>query len=323
MPLASLSLDLDNAWAYLMVEGHPRWREAPSYLPTLVPRMLDYLKARDVRLTVFVVGKDAEDPDHEEVMARLGESGHEIGNHSFHHDPRIHRKPLEGITAELDRASLAIEAATGHQPSGFRSPCYACSEALLRAVAGSGFSYDATLFPTFIGPLARAFYELHTRRRPEADDLRKELFGPLRAGLRPLRPFRWVWETDAKTKLSEVPVTTLPLFKLPIHTTYVMYLASHSEALARLYLALALKLCRLLDVSPSYLLHPLDFLGLGEAPELAFFPGMSLPLDRKRRVLDGVFDTLTSHFEPVTVGQHAAREATSSRMRRAALEKAP
>ena len=47
LPTASVSLDLDNLWAYLKTHGDPGWDDYPSYLLTIVPRVLDLLHGRN------------------------------------------------------------------------------------------------------------------------------------------------------------------------------------------------------------------------------------------------------------------------------------
>jgi hypothetical protein len=54
--IASLSLDLDNKWSYLKTHGDPGWESFPSYLDILVPRVLDFFKARHLTITFFIVG---------------------------------------------------------------------------------------------------------------------------------------------------------------------------------------------------------------------------------------------------------------------------
>ena len=76
-------------------------------------------------------------------------------------------------------------------------------------------------------------------------------------------------------------MTTLPVFKVPMHLCYLLYLAKFSRLAARAYLRFALAMCRLTGTQPSILLHPLDFMGREDCPQLAFFPGMDLPRERK------------------------------------------
>jgi len=104
------------------------------------------------------------------------------------------------------------------------------------------------------------------------------MFGGLQDGLRPIRPY-W-WQLDQRTIL-EIPVTTLPILKIPIHFSYLLYISTFSKMLALQYFRLALILCRIAKVQPSLLLHPLDFLCSEDAPELDFFPAMNLSLAHK------------------------------------------
>ena len=96
-PLASLSLDLDNLWTYLKTHGDPGWESFPSYLHLVVPRFLELFRQLDLRLTVFVVGQDAAFESNHAVLRSIAEVGHEIGNHSFHHEPWLHLYSAEEI----------------------------------------------------------------------------------------------------------------------------------------------------------------------------------------------------------------------------------
>src|SRR4051812_34429813 len=89
-PVASLSLDLDNKWSYLRTHGVPGWDEYPSYLDTVVPRALQFCDERSLRMTCFVVGRDAELPNNRDSLASIADAGHEIGNHSWNHYPWMH-----------------------------------------------------------------------------------------------------------------------------------------------------------------------------------------------------------------------------------------
>ena len=85
----------------------------------------------------------------------------------------------------------------------------------------------------------------------------------------------------------EIPVTTVPVVKVPMHVSYLMYLGQFSAKLAVEYFRTALALCRAAGIEPSLLLHPLDLLGLEDAPELAFFPAMHMPAQKKLALVRG------------------------------------
>ena len=89
-PLASISLDLDNKWSYLKTHGDEEWESMPSYFDYVVPRFLDFFDERDIKITVFVVGQDAALEKNHAPLGSIADAGHEIGNHSFNHEPWLH-----------------------------------------------------------------------------------------------------------------------------------------------------------------------------------------------------------------------------------------
>jgi len=301
--LLSVSLDLDNLWSYMKVHGDSGWQSFPSYFDPLVEIVLDRLKKHGLTITVFVVGQDAALEKNSRPLRALGDAGHEIANHSFHHQPWFHLYSHDEIEEEISMAESAIEKATGKRPKGFRGPGFSLSPATLRVLAQRGYAYDATTFPTFLGPLARMYYFWTNRDLSKEERAqRKRLFGRWKEGFRPIRPY--TWEVDGH-RLVEIPVTTMPIFRIPIHMSYLMYLASYSPALSRAYLWTTLKLCCSFGVEPSFLLHPLDFLGGDKVRELSFFPGMNLDTEFKLNLLDHVIESLKRHFSLVTMESHA------------------
>jgi hypothetical protein len=313
-PIASLSLDLDNQWSYMKTHGDPGWESFSSYLDIVVPCVLSFLQERNLTITFFVVGQDAALEKNHAALSSIAATGHEIGNHSFHHEPWLHLYGEGQIEAELAQAEEHIEQATGQRPVGFRGPGYCCSRALLRVLARRGYLYDASTLPTFLGPLARAYYFMTAKLGPEEKRQRGKLFGTLRDGLRPLRPYRWRMDVDGLGGgLLEIPVTTMPIFKIPIHISYIIYLSMFSSTLALTYFRTALVLCRFTDVQPSLLLHPLDFLGCDDVNELSFFPAMKLPSEKKIRLVSEVLRLFSDQFTAVTMQQHAGTVARVSR----------
>ena len=312
-PLASLSLDLDNEWSYLKTHGDASWRSLPSYLNVVVPRVLQFLAQREKqRITFFVVGQDAALKKNEEAIASIAHAGHEIGNHSFHHEPWLHLYTPLQIEDELKTAEWHIERVTGYRPTGFRGPGYSMSDTLLTTLAKLGYTYDASSLPTFIGPLARAYYFMTAKLDDNQKQERKILFGTVRDALRPLAPYRWSMKPDSGG-LVEIPVTTMPLFRAPIHFSYIIYLSRFSPALALGYYGAALRLCELTGTQPSLLLHPLDFLGKEDLSTLNFFPGMDLPRERKLDLMATLVDDLRARFEVVPMIEHA-RAASSTKL---------
>lgn len=303
-PLAALSLDLDNKWSYLKTHGDAGWDRYPTYLPRVVPRVLEILGERGLAITWFIVGLDATRAENSEALAAIAAAGHEVGNHSFHHEPWLHLYSDARIDEELARAEAAIKAATGVQTDGFRGPGFSLSEGVLRILARRGYRYDASTFPTYLGPLARAYYFMTARLTPAQQRQRARLFGTLAEGHRPLAPYRWKGEYNG---LVEVPVTTMPLLKFPIHVSYLLYLARFSRMAARNYFRLALRMCHASRTPPSILLHPLDFLGSDDDADLGFFPAMDRPAAWKVALACEFLDELRRHFDVQPLGRYVAK----------------
>jgi peptidoglycan-N-acetylglucosamine deacetylase len=306
-PIASLSLDLDNLWSYQMTHGDAEWDAMGSYLHIVVPRIVRLVERLGRPITVFVVGADAAMPQHHELLRSLVAAGCELGNHSFHHQPWLHRFSPEAIDDELRSAADAIEGAAGVRPIGFRGPGYSVTPDVLKTLVRQGYRYDASTLPTVIGPLARAIYFRSTDLSPQQREERSELFGHSRDGLASLRPYRLAVDVDgAASTMLELPVTTLPLARVPMHLSYVLTLAQINKAVARHYFARALDVCRLRRVDPSILLHPLDLLGPDDVDALRFFPGMSMPIRDKLSVLDSCLELFVERFDVRTMGEHGA-----------------
>ena len=189
-PLASISLDLDNLWSYMKIHGDAGWASFPSYLDPLVDIALERLERHGLTVTVFVVGQDAALAKNARAMRAIADAGHEIANHSFSHEPWFHTYSYDKIESEIADAETAIERATGQRPRGFRGPGFSLSDDTLRVLTEREYLYDASTFPTFIGPLARAYYFLNSGDlSKEEREKRKKLFGTMRDGLRDLRPY--------------------------------------------------------------------------------------------------------------------------------------
>jgi peptidoglycan/xylan/chitin deacetylase (PgdA/CDA1 family) len=304
----------------MKIHGDADWASFPSYLDPLVEIALGRLRRHGLTVTVFVVGQDAALAKNANAMRAIADAGHEIANHSFSHEPWFHTYSYDKVQSEIADAETAIERATGQRPRGFRGPGFSLSNDTLRVLTERKYLYDASTFPTFVGPLARAYYFLTSGNlSAEEREKRKKLFGTVRDGLRDLRPYVFTSSAPLGWELLEIPVTTLPFARIPIHMSYIVYLATYSLGLARAYIRAALTLVRKADLELSFLLHPLDFLGSDRVATLSFFPGMRAPTDFKLRLFDEVMTLIGDSFETVTMTEHARVLLDSGRLKRTSL----
>jgi hypothetical protein len=206
---------------------------------------------------------------------------------------------------------VAIERATGVRTKGFRGPGFSVSSTVLEVLSERGYHYDASVFPNLLNPLARWYFLATTDLSGEEKEQRKALFGSAADARRPVKAFWW---RLPHARLLEVPVTTMPLFRMPIHMTYIHYLGKYSRAAAALYFRFALGLCKLTGTEPSLLLHPSDFMGREDDPDLAFFPAMDLALERKLALLGATLDALTAGYDLLSLEEYARRVAADRRL---------
>ncbi|TWT36364.1 Polysaccharide deacetylase [Posidoniimonas corsicana] len=298
-PLASLSLDLDNKWAYLRTLGPGNWEHYPCYLDVVAPRVVAALERFDLRMTVFVVGKDLESESGRDAVCQLAEAGCEIGNHTYNHYPWLQTLPRAEQRREILDAHDAIRLLTGAPPRGFRGPGFSNSAQLLGLLTELDYAYDSSSLPAATAPLARMYCAANSLW---SSGPRGQMFGSWTDAFRPLRPHRIDTPYGG---ITELPVTTMPLLRTPIHMTYLAHLAQYSRGAAAAYLQTAARLCKVRGVAPSLLLHPLDFMGAEDDPELTFLPGMRLPGEAKWALLVEMLERFAEHFELNTVAAHA------------------
>lgn len=298
-PLAAISLDLDNQWSYMKIHGDEGWDMYPSYFSIFIPHVLDILDELELKITFFIVGKDAESEDNRKYLKMITERGHEVGNHSYNHESWLQSYSYEDIEKEIIAAEEAIEKATGQKPRGFRGPGFSWSFDLLKVLESRGYLYDASTLPTWLGPLARMYYFWKSGLSKDQKRARRELFGKFSEGFRKLKPY--YFHFDGGKKIMEIPVTTMPVFKLPFHLSYLIYLSNISNGLMKLYLITAISLCKLTRTPISYLLHPLDIIGGDQIKQLAFFPGMNIKTEKKVNVCKAVLYKLKHNYEIVPI----------------------
>jgi len=296
----------------MKVHGDDGWETFPSYLDIVVPVFLDVFDKLDIKITFFIVGQDAAIEKNKKVLQSIVERGHEVGNHSFHHESWLKTYSKEKIEAEIEHAEESILMATGKRTNMFRGPGFSWSNDLLEVLQKRGYIFDASLLPTYISPLMRRYYFWKSKLSKEEKESRKELFGSFKEGFYPLKPFTWKFKNDKR--LLEIPVTTMPFFKLPFHQSYLLYISGVSMGLMKMYLRFAIFMCKITKTPPSYLLHPLDLIGGDIVPQLSFFPGMNIKSEKKLKVFEIAITMLKKHFEVLPMEQFAVKLPTQRKV---------
>lgn len=117
--------DVREACGYVNASATPV--EAPKIALTFddgpsavwTPALLDGLKERGVKATFFLIGENAD--KNPEIVKRMAEEGHLIGNHTYHHVELIKVSENEA-RLELADTSAVIVRITGKEPEYMRPP---------------------------------------------------------------------------------------------------------------------------------------------------------------------------------------------------------
>ncbi|MFZ5951796.1 MAG: polysaccharide deacetylase family protein [Candidatus Rifleibacteriota bacterium] len=105
--------------------------------PRTTPYILDILKKRNLRAVFFVLGLQAE--KHPQILKRIAEEGHEIGNHSFNHK-NLAQLSEEMVRQQIDRTNSIVEKVTGKKPRFLRPPYGAMDKQLIRICQSENMS---------------------------------------------------------------------------------------------------------------------------------------------------------------------------------------
>ena len=106
------------------------------------PRVLDMLRARNIKATFYVIGRSVE--LYPQIVRRTVAEGHEIGNHSHTHR-LLSKLGDDEIRSELSRCRDAVARAAGIQPRTMRPP-YGGLLQRQREMVHSEFGYPIILW---------------------------------------------------------------------------------------------------------------------------------------------------------------------------------
>lgn len=95
--------------------------------PVYTPKLLDGLKARGVKASFFLIGQNID--GNEEIIRRMKEEGHLIGNHSQSH-MQLSKENIDAAYQQISVTNQKIFDITGEMPSYIRPPYGSWSEEL-------------------------------------------------------------------------------------------------------------------------------------------------------------------------------------------------
>lgn len=136
------------------------------------PAILDALKKHNVHATFFVVGTFIE--SNPELIQRMKEEGHTVGNHTYHHPDMSQISTKEAFAKELQDVEAAYKEITGEEMTKFyRPPQGKYSESNLQMAKELGYK-------TFFWSLA--YVDWYENDQPTKEEAFEKLLGRIHPG---------------------------------------------------------------------------------------------------------------------------------------------
>ena len=98
--------------------------------------ILDILQQYKVKATFFVIGANAK--QHPDLLQRIVDEGHEVGNHTYSH-PHLQKISEAELAKELCKADALLQKLCGLSPTLFRPPEGVVSDAVKTAAQKKGY----------------------------------------------------------------------------------------------------------------------------------------------------------------------------------------
>lgn len=299
-PRASLTVDLDSLRFYRDIHGLQRRHDAGADAAYTigVRRLLDFFAEHRVPATLFVVGRDAEEPAHAELLAEAVSKGFELGNHTYSHFYDLPQRPLEIREREIALGEEAIEAAGGRRPVGYRAPGYNITEGLLQQLAKRDYLYDSSVFPCppyyFAKGAIMAWQRLRSRPSRSAMTPASNLLAPI-GPYRPSPDKLWKHDPSRQNRRmpTEVPMCLVPGLRFPIIGTSLHLMGE--TGFNAVYPLLAAAYDDIFQLE----FHAIDFMDADDvdSPELvAAQPDLRVPWEKKRALYTHVISRLREKY---------------------------
>lgn len=292
-PLGAMQVDVDDLWVYYESIG----ARTPDHAPAAafeegIPRLLDLFDKYGARATFFVCGRDL--PAQARCVASMVRRGHEVASHSAEHRNGYARLSRAELRADVRRAHDRIAEAAGKAPVGFKAPGFSYNDHLPEALGELGYLYDSSRLPTFFAPAIRA-----AQSALSGGTVDPTHYGRFSYGFAPLRPHR----LDSSALL-EAPVSTVPLVRVPMHSTFVL-------SAGQWLFDLGFGMLRARRAPVNYLLHAGDVLDRVDDPALRSYRFLTQSWEAKRPLYEHILAALTAAYRIVPTAEFVTAWAAS------------
>ena len=146
MESAVIHVDLDGAAEIHEAHGWRYHADRDPLFDSGLRHALDFFDAAGVRATLFVIGRQLDDPGKRALIREAVRRGHEIASHTITHRS-LTSLPAAEKRREIVESRERIAANLGVNVEGFRAPGFHMDREALEWIAEAGYRYDSSMFP--------------------------------------------------------------------------------------------------------------------------------------------------------------------------------
>jgi polysaccharide deacetylase family protein (PEP-CTERM system associated) len=145
-----LSVDVEEWFqvgAFERVIAKADWDGLDSRVAYNTGKVLELFGETGVKATFFTLGWVAE--RNPALIRRIADEGHEVASHGWDHD-RVFTMTSDAFRADLKRARIALEDASGQRVTGYRAPSFSIDQRTPWAhqvLAEEGYTYSSSVAP--------------------------------------------------------------------------------------------------------------------------------------------------------------------------------
>jgi polysaccharide deacetylase family protein (PEP-CTERM system associated) len=146
----ALSVDVEDWFhvgAFENVISRDNWAALECRVERNTDLLLQMFDDAGIKATFFTLGWVAE--RYPNLMRRVADAGHELGNHGSEHD-RVFTLSPDQFATDIERARKAIEDASGSLVSGYRAPSFSIDQRTPwahKVLAEQGYAYSSSVAP--------------------------------------------------------------------------------------------------------------------------------------------------------------------------------
>jgi len=264
-----------------------------------IQNIIQFFKKYECPVTLFMVGTDFQHPQNIQPVQDLLSAGHEIGNHSMHHEQGFRFLSSQQKHAEIVDMDEICREKVGIKPVGFRAPGWNIADDTLPILKELEYRYDSSVFPTFFMPVLKSSHWFSMRAKSRLD---RSTMGQNSYMIAPLMPYRTSAVTlgrRGENGIVEFPITVSPLIRFPFTATFYLLFGE------RIYSGILNELIRQ-NLPIHFQFHLSDFVDyttnefadqMPSGNQGVYVPkALVLPLDSKIRAFRKIMDKIATHY---------------------------